>query len=143
MPSGREIFDEATEFILGHFTSSSFIGSILENGLVPDADKERAVDDRVPSDRTSVYLAASYDPFYFRRAVENHGGEGILIEVLAFKKNLLPDEAWIPSDSQTDWALDLYKSMCGGVCKHRGRIPLSHILSIYSIQGNCLYSISN
>ena len=34
----------------------------------------------------------------------------------------------------------LYKSMCGGACKHRGIVPLENILSICNADGSIIYT---
>ncbi len=140
-PRDRAEFDAATQFILGHFTTSTFLPKILKDGLTPDAHKERAVDDNVPSDITSVYLATTYDRFYMKRAMQHHGGEAISIEVCVDKATLSADEGQLsPRDLATLDPVDaLYVSMCGGACKHRGNVPLKNILSICDAHGMVIY----
>ncbi len=142
VPGNRAEFDAATHFILGHFTTSTFLPNILKDGLTPDEHMERAVDDNVPSDNTSVYLAATYDRFYMKRATKYHGGEAISIEVLVNKASLSADEAWVgPQDLATiDPDEALYRSMCGGACKHRGKVPIENILSICDAHGTVIYT---
>lgn len=131
----------ATEFILGHFTSSTFISSILEHGLLPDVEKSRAIDDRIPSDSESVYLATTFDRSYVDRAMRHHGGEGIAVEVQVFRSALFADEAQSAPATleQNSPEIALYLSMCGGACKHKGPILLSQILSITDFHGSELY----
>jgi len=140
-PRNRAEFDVASQFILGHFTTSAFLPSILKDGLTPDEHKERAVDDNVPSHKKSVYLLTAYDRFYMRRATDHHGGEPISIEVCVDKSALSADEGQLsPRDLATLGAEDaLYVSMCGGACKHVGNVPLASILSICDAHGTIIY----
>ena len=140
-PRNRAEFDAANQFILGHFTTSTFLPSIMKHGLTPDTHKERAVDDRVPSDSKSVYLLTIYDSLYMERAMKRHGGEAISIEVRVKKSALSPDEGQLsPHDLATvDAGEALYLSMCSGACKHHGAIPFTNILSIYYADGAVLY----
>ncbi len=140
-PRDEKEFLSATEFILGHFTSSFFLSSILEHGLLPDVEKTRATDDGVPSDSKSVYLATTFDRYYLRRAVERHRGEGLVVEVQVFRSALLADESQSASANLEQASPDeaLYLSMCGGACKHRGLIPSSQILSITDCRGLMRY----
>jgi hypothetical protein len=140
-PTCEKDFSLATEFILGHFTSSTFLSSILVHGLLPDIEKLRAIDDRVPSDPKSVYLATTFDRYYLDRATQHHRGDGIIIEVQVFRSALFADEGQLaPTDlKQNSPEMALYLSMCGGACKHKGQIPLSQILSITDSQGSVLY----
>ena len=87
-PRNRAELDSASEIILGHFTSSKFLASIKTNGLIPDIKKERAMDDNLPSDETSVYLLTTFDRFYMNRAVKFHGGEALIIEVKVPRRTL-------------------------------------------------------
>jgi hypothetical protein len=140
-PRNQAEFEAATQFILGHFTTTNFLSRILEHGLMPDEHKDRAVDDNVPSDSTCVYLATTYDRFYINRATRYHGGEPISIEVRVDKTALLADEGQLsPRDLATlDPEEALYVSMCGGACKHRGTVPLKNILSICDAYGSIIY----
>ena len=141
LPIYEKEFPLATEFILGHFTSSAFLPSILEHGLLPDVEKSRAVDDRVPSDSESVYLATTFDRYYVDRAAKHHGGEGIAVEVQVFRSALFADEGQLAPATleQNSPEMALYLSMCGGACKHKGPILLSQILSITDFHGSELY----
>jgi hypothetical protein len=130
----------ASEVILGHFTSSKFLPTITRNGLVPDRDKERAIDDNLPSDDVSVYLSTTFQRFYMERAVKAHGGEAIVVEVKVPRTSLSADEEWLaPTELPiTDPADALYKTMCGGSCKHLGPILLARILSMRTADGTIL-----
>ena len=140
-PRNRAEFDAATQFILGHFTTMTFLSKILKYGLMPDKHKERAIDDNAPSDSTSVYLATTYDRFYMKRAICHHRGEPISIEVRVKKIALFADEGQLsPRDLATlDPVEALYVSMCGGACKHNGTVPLKDILSICDAYGTIIY----
>ena len=140
-PQSREEFDSVTEFILGHFTSSSFLDKILKEGLLPDPHKERAIDDRVPSDSKSVYLASTYDWSYAERAVQHHKGKAIVIDVLVERQSVVADESSLsPNDLVTcDSDTALYHSLCLGACKHPGAIGLSSILSIAELDGTIIH----
>ena len=143
-PRSREEFEAATAFILGHFSSSSFLDSILQHGLIPDTFKERSVDDRVPSDNSSVYLATTYDRFYAERAAKHHMGQPIIVEVVVERSKLVADEAALSScDLETCTPDDaLYRSLCFGVCKHNGVISRSSILSISGLDGSVIFEQS-
>jgi hypothetical protein len=108
---------------------------------MPDEHKKRAVDDCVPSDNKSIYLATTYDRFYMERATQHHEGEAISIEVCVEKPALLADEGQLsPRDLATLCPEDaLYVSMCGGACKHRGNVPFANILSICDAHGTIIY----
>ena len=140
-PRSREELDSATEVILGHFTSSIFLENILQHGLMPDIHKERAVDDRVPSDNESVYLTATYDRLYPERAVVHHGGRPIVVEVLVDRRSIVADEGALSPHDLATCAADeaLYLSLCLGACKHPGPIPLASILSITYLDGSIIY----
>jgi len=144
-PQTQEEFENATEFILGHFTSSSFLDSILKHGLIPDTRKERCVDDRVPSDNESVYLTARYDQLYSERAVKAHGGKPILVEVKVDRNSIYADESALTSGTLANSTPTdaLYLSLCYGACKHYGSIPLSDILSISELDGTIIYEKSS
>lgn len=125
-PDTRQELESATHLILGHFTTSTFLDSILQHGLIPDSSKERAMDDNQPSDTESVYLTAMYDRFYQDRAVEHHGGEAIVVEVLVERASLVADECSLPLAFQTRPPEEaLFLSLCchAQSCKHRGPIP--------------------
>jgi hypothetical protein len=140
-PKSRAIFDGATEFIVGHFTSSKFLPEILEHGLIPDFHKERAVDDNLPSDNQSVYLLTNYDRYYLERAVKYNGNEAISIEVQVPHLRLRADEGQLSPQtlSTVDQEEALYLSMCRGACKHLGPISPPCILSIHASNGRLLY----
>ena len=144
LPICEKEFPFATEFVLGHFTSSAFLPSILDHGLLPDVEKSRAIDDRVPSDSESVYLATTFDRYYVERATRHHGGEGIAVEVRVFRSVLFADEGQLQSAAleQNSPEMALYLSMCGGACKHKGPILPSQILSITDFHGSELYKTS-
>jgi hypothetical protein len=140
-PRSRAEFDSATEFVLGHFTSSTFLSNILKEGLQPDVRKERAVADNLPSDGESVYLSTRFDRYYLKRAIDFHGGIGILIDVQVLRSSLTADEEWLSVDQcvNLDANEALYRTMCGGSCRHVGPISLSHILSIRTTDGELVY----
>jgi hypothetical protein len=140
-PRNREEFNAATEFILGHFTTSAFLPSILKDGLQPDVRKERAMDDNLLSDNRSVYLATTFDRFYLDRAPKFHGGAGIIIEARVPRSDLSADEEWLNAHEQATLDRDeaLYRSMCGGACKHAGPISLDRILSITATDGTIIW----
>ncbi len=140
-PQSRDDFDRSSEFILGHFTSSVFLESILERGLLPDTEKNRAINDRLPSDCESVYLTARYDRFYAERAVKHHDGEPIVIEVLVDRHSIIADESALSPDELASCTVDeaLYRSLCCGSCKHPGPVLLTSILTISDLKGSIIY----
>jgi len=139
-PKNRAELESASELILGHFTSSTFLPSIIAGGLTPDTNKERATNDGLPSDDRSVYLLTTFDRFYLDRAVKSHGGEPLVIEVKVLRAALTADEEWLaPIELPITDSLDaLYKTMCGGACKHLGPVPPRQILSIRRTDGRIL-----
>lgn len=141
-PQSRAEFDQARQFILGHFTSSTFLDRIPKEGLAPDTKKERVIDDNLPSDPESVYLLATFDRFYLHRAIKHHGGRGIMIEVAVERRQLTADEGQINPfvRSTVDAEEALYLSLCGGACKHRGGVAVKNILSIHDMDGTQLYA---
>ena len=131
-PRNPEELASCSEVILGHFTSSTFFESIDRDGLVPDIKKERAVEDDLPSDLTSVYLAATFDRFYLKRAVKNHGGAGLIVVVRVDIRSLLADDASLkPADLGLSSKQQLYLSLQFGSCKHRGPIERSRVIGFY------------
>lgn len=124
--------------ILGHLTSSVFLPSIRSNGLLPDARKERAVNDGVPSYHESVYLCTWLDHFYLNRATENHSGEGIIVVVQIEISVLKPDESALSEVERETLPFEeqLFRSLAQfGACKHLGIIPIEKIIGIYNAQG--------
>ena len=140
-PQSREEFDFITEFVLGHFTSSSFLDSIMNDGLLPDIYNERAIADGVPSDNQSVYLTPNYSRFYADRAVQHHKGRAIVIDVLVERQSVVADESALsPEDLlASDASTALYHSLCFGACKHPGAIGLSSILTITELDGTIIH----
>lgn len=136
-PPDRAHFDQATEFILGHLTSSVFLESIVSQGLIPDPYKERAKDANLPSDSKAVYLAVTYDSFFIDRAKEHHGGDGLIVEVRVSCSALAADECWVgDAEAAEIGSMEaLYRSMCAGACKHMGVIGPEKILSIRDSKG--------
>jgi hypothetical protein len=132
-PDSLDAMLSANQLVLGHVTSSTFLNSIRQQGLVPDLHKQRTVDDGVPSDATSVYLRATWDSLYAERAVTQHGGSPIVVVVCVSRTALEPDEAvFAPTDAKTlPLNVRLYHSLCSGACKHQGAIPSDDILGIY------------
>jgi hypothetical protein len=138
-PHSIEELWSSTHLILAHFTSSVFLSSILEDGLLPDSGKHRAIDDGLPSDPMCVYLSSRVDRFYFRRAIEHHGGEGIVILVEVDRTSLLPDECAVGTMYATQpLDMQLYFSLCFGTCKHVGPIPTTSFLGSFSANGVAL-----
>lgn len=142
-PRTREELMAASHLILGHFSTTTFLDSILSHGLIPDYRKERVIDISVPSDAESVYLTAMYDRFYGKRAVEHHGGSPIVVEVIVSLDSLLADESAVSpaalAGSTPEQALFLGLCTSSQACKHKGPIPLSQILSISHIDGRQIY----
>ena len=140
-PQSEDEFRSASEFILGHFTSSVFLDSILKYGLIPDVDGSRAIEDGLRSDSESVYLATRIDRLYLKRAIQHHNGKGIAVEVQVPRSALLADENYLaPSElERISPETALYLSMCSGACKHRGPIPQAQILSITDCHGLSMY----
>jgi len=139
-PTNRAELDSASEIILGHFTSSRFLPSIKTTGLLPDREKQRAMDDNLPSDQSSVYLSTTFQRFYMKRVVKCHGGEALIVEVRVPRSSLSADEEWItPAERPIRDAGDaLCRTMCGGSCKHFGAIIPDRILSIRTADGTIL-----
>lgn len=147
-PQTREELMAASHLILGHFTSTTFLDGILKSGLLPDFDKARSMDDRVPSDFQSVYLTAKYDRFYGERAVKYHDGSAVVVEVIVSTEMLQADEgALSPAElAKLPPDLALYESLCCSIswaCKHAGAVPLSQILSITHQDGTPIYEAVN
>jgi hypothetical protein len=132
-PQSLEELVRHCHLVLGHFTSSTFLDVIRGRGLFPDFSKERAVEDYAPSDAGSVYLTARFDRFYLHRAVENHGGDGIIVVVKVERSALLPDESYLSQGDRRTLPLDhqLYQSLCLGAGKHPGFIAPAKFLGIY------------
>ena len=139
-PKNRAELDSASEIILGHFTSSKFFPSIKTNGLIPDTEKERAMDDNLHSDEISVYLSTTFQRFYMDRVVKCHSGEALIVEVKVPRSALRADEEWLaPIELPiSDAAEALYQTMCGGSCKHLGPIVPERILSVRAADGTIL-----
>jgi hypothetical protein len=139
-PGDRAELDSASEIILGHFTSSTFLQSITTNGLLPDKAKQRVMDDNLPSDGSSVYLSTTFQRFYMERVVRFHGGKALIIEVRVRRSALTADEEWLEPAERPECDADeaLYRTMCGGSCKHIGSVLPDQILSIWAADGTVL-----
>jgi len=98
------------------------------------------MDDNLPSDENSVYLLTRFDRFYMKRVIKFHGGEALIVEVRVHRSELSADEEWITTDERPidDATEALYRTMCGGSCKHLGPIRPNRILSIRTADGTIL-----
>ena len=76
-------FKQCEYVILGHFTSSAFIDSIMENGLLPSAETKISSNDDLlqPGDENYIYFTSYFDPLYGENAVKKYGGQPILVLV--------------------------------------------------------------
>ena len=139
-PRTRDELFSYSHLVLGHFTSSTFLPSILTHGLQPDFHKERVMDDSVPSDTESVYLAAHYDRFYIQRVIQHHGGSGVVVVVSVPVKALVPDESALSQIDREQNPIDvqLFLSLCFGACKHPGVIPPTSFVGIFDSNGSSL-----
>lgn len=140
-PRTRDELFSYSHLILGHFTSSTFLPSILTNGLQPDHDKQREIDDRVPSDAESVYLCARYDRLYIPRVINHRGGSGIAVVVTVPVASLAPDESVLNpvQCGQHPPDIQLFLSLCFGACKHPGVIPTTSFVGIFDTDGNQIH----
>ena len=136
-PQTRDELFSYSHLILGHFTSSTFLPSIIAHGLEPDFEHKRVMDSDLPSDIESVYLCSRYDRFYIRRVVEHHGGRGIAILVCVPVAELVADECALSSDARGRTLPDvqLFLSLCFGTCKYLGTIPTSSFVGIFDADG--------
>lgn len=140
-PRSLQEMKNAKHIVLAHFTSSLFLEEIKKQGLIPDTYKKRAMQDGLPSDTECVYLAVKMDTFYINRALENHGGEALVVVVKVELSSLEADENTIAPLRIKNLSRDemLYESLCFGQCKHRGVIPPSRILGIYNGNGSKIW----
>lgn len=136
-PHSTEELLSYTHLVLAHFTTSLFLDSIRQRGLIPDPKKERSIDDGVPSDHVSIYLSTHYERFYLQRAIQYHGGEGIIVVVQVARTAVAPDESALSEIERTIHPIDtqLFLSLCFGACKHPGAITLDKIIGIYDYYG--------
>ena len=76
-------FKQCEFVILGHFTSSAFIDSIVENGLLPPVETGFFSNDDMlqPGDENYIYFTSHFDPLYGENAVKKYGGQPILVLV--------------------------------------------------------------
>ena len=149
----KDIFEASEELILGHFTSSIFLESILNEGLLPPSktNKYSNFHDAQPGDENYIYLITHYDSFFAQKAVEKYGGEEIVIMVRVKKETLELDnfnnvythwrgvQNFNPRDSN-----QLYRTLAGddtfSQCKTSISINPEQILEIYKV--NELYNHS-
>ena len=136
-----DAFKKITHLQLNHSTSSVFLKSILEKGLIPNTLSGKQIEDNLSTDPDCVYLSASYDVLYPKRAVGKYGGEGIVITVEVEKELLEADiHSVVPGNdlikNKTKDEL-LYESLgyLYGSCKYRGIISPHNIISIYTKSG--------
>ena len=127
-------------FILGHHTSSTQLSSIREHGLLTNAMTEHKYvkkKDDIISDENCIYLSLRLDTSYIERAVEQWGGDGLIVLCKVPTNNLLADECMLAPLERKVWTPErqLFESMCRGVCKHKGPISLNNIVGYYRIDG--------
>jgi hypothetical protein len=142
-PRSLDEMKNARYLILGHCTSSRFLEEIKRIGLVPDYRKERGINDGLQSDSDCIYLLVGLDKYFLNRAILHHGGEGLVICVKVELGLLEADENTIipsyhkhlPSEEQ------LYVSLCGNQCKHKGPIKAEQILGIYLEEGTKIWPL--
>jgi hypothetical protein len=140
----KEEFFNADKIILGHFTTSKFLTSILENGLQPvSVTQNYSSDDMVQAgDENYIYLAANYDRVFSKNAVEKHGGEEILLIVSVERKYLELDDL-MQKYSSKNISLDdkdiLYDALTSDLypqCRTKYPINPDNIISILSAKDN-------
>ncbi len=78
-----EVFKQAEEVVLGHFTTSVFIDDILKNGLkIPKYTKNYSNDDMfVNGDDEYIYLTSHFDKIFSVNATKKYGGKEVLLLV--------------------------------------------------------------
>jgi hypothetical protein len=136
-PRSIDELRQATHLLLAHHTTDIFLSSIRRDGLSPSAVTGLSIADRLESDLECVYLASRHDTFYFQRAVDQYGGEGLVVLVQVETEDLLADENMLsPSERDALQPLEqLYRSLCAGACKHRGPTPTSKVVALYDFKG--------
>lgn len=144
-PVTRDELFSYSHLVLGHFTSTTFLPSILAHGLIPDYNHDRIMDRTLPSDRHSVYLCARYDRFYIDRVIKHHGGAALAIVVNLPVAALAPDECALSPVDRKRHPLDsqLFLSLSFGACKHPGVIPTSCFVGIYDVNGEKLDALGD
>lgn len=86
----KEQYEKSKYIILGHFTTSIFLDSILSNGLKAPintncfANKDMFVN----GDEYYIYLTSHFDPIFAENAIKKFNGEKILILVKVEKETL-------------------------------------------------------
>ena len=137
VPRELQALVHATHLVLAHATSTTLLGAIRREGLQPNAGRRMPTDEMVASDESSVYLMAVWDSFYAERAVRFHGGEAAILIVRVPIDRLEADEAMIsPANRGTGTLVaNLHVSLCGGACKHRGRVAPDCILGTFDRSG--------
>jgi len=135
-PSLQEM-KNAKYIVLAHFTSSVFLEEIKTQGTRPDTFKKRVIQDGLPSDTKYTYLSVKLDKYYINRALENYGRAALIVVVKVELTSLEADENTIAPSRIKNFLPDemLYESLCFGQCRHKGTIPPSEILGIYTESG--------
>lgn len=90
----KEEYEMSEYIILGHFTTSSFLDSILSNGLKAPINTNyfSNKDMFTKGDEYYVYLTGHFDSVFAENAVKKFGGKKILILVKVNKNNLELDD---------------------------------------------------
>ncbi|MCC5465773.1 hypothetical protein [Pelosinus baikalensis] len=100
-----EEINEYDHFILGHITSTAILDSISEKGLLPPRVTNIRIKDNLDSDIECVYLLCKMDKSYVRRAIEEFGGEGLVVLSRVAKHKLFADENVLWSVQKEDTLL--------------------------------------
>lgn len=137
-----EKFIESEYIILGHFTTSTFLKDILENGL--KASKHTGyISNKVDAkdiDRDYIYLSGHFDKIFSEYAIEKYSGKKILILVKVKKDTLeLDDFNNIYSNNDIDLKSSngVYLALTQNIfsqCRSKETINPSQIIEVFDVE---------
>ena len=145
-----EEFINAKYIILGHLTTSIFLDSILQNGLLsPKKTNIYSNDDMLMEGHENyIWLTSHLDIVFAQNAVKKHGGEPILILVKIEPHKLELDNLFNRHSSEgieLNNLSHIYKELQNpGAAQARIKehIPASNIVTVYRIDDNLkLYKV--
>jgi len=119
---------------LAHGTSSVVASAIRLEGLKTQSEGAKAIADGLKTNPGFVYLKSKLDFHYFDRAINEMGGEPLLVVVEVPIERLDGDENWFSEAedfSKYSRSERLIRSLQRGQCKHLGSIPPDQIRHVF------------
>lgn len=140
----KEEYDKAEYLILGHFTTSKFLDSILTNGIKAPVETNNYSnrDMFIEGDKYYIYLTSHFDSVFARNAVAKFCGHEILILVKVKKDTLECDNLenyYTNKGISLNCQNEIYKALVQGKglsyqCRTKVKIPPEQIIEVLDVE---------